>query len=73
MKSTQKTTVDSTPALYFTRFPYTFVTFLWIYYFFMNYLKVAISHVQLVFKEEAKEENNHKLNSLRKAPVLAER
>ena len=33
---------------------------------------MAISHLQLVFKEEATGENNHKLNNLRMAPVLAE-
>lgn len=64
--------MDSTPALYFTRFPYIFVIFLWIHYFLMNYLNMAISHLQLVFKEEATGENNHKLNNLRMAPVLAE-
>lgn len=65
--------VQATPALYFTRFLYTFVTFLWIYYIFMNYLNMAVSYLQLVFKREATEENNHKLNSLRTDPVLAER
>lgn len=66
-----RTAAGSTPSLYFARFLCTFATFLWIYYFFMNYLNMAISHLQLVFKEKATGENNHKLNSLRTAPVLA--
>lgn len=38
----------------------------------MNYLNMAISHPQLIFKEKATRENNHKLNSLRTTLVLAE-
>lgn len=32
---------------------------------------MAISHLQLVFKEKATGENNHKLNNLRTAAILA--
>lgn len=42
-------------------------------FFFMNYLNMAISHLQLVFKEKATGEKNRKLNSLRTARVWAGR
>lgn len=38
----------------------------------MNYLNLAISHLWLVFKEKTTGENNHKLPSLRTAPILGQ-